>query len=145
MAKDFFSSEEQKRIVESIQKAEKDTSGEVRVHIENRCKTTVLERATKVFKILSMDKTELRNGVLFYLAVKDHKFAILGDKGINDKVPSDFWENIKNHMQSLFKEGKFTDGLSDGILMAGEQLGKHFPYQAGDINELPDDITFGNN
>jgi uncharacterized membrane protein len=145
MAKDFFSSEEQKRIVESIQKAETDTSGEVRVHIENRCKTTALERATKVFKILSMDKTEQRNGVLFYLAVKDHKFAILGDKGINDKVPSDFWENIKNHMQSLFKEGKFTDGLSDGILMAGEQLGKHFPYQAGDINELPDDITFGNN
>lgn len=145
MAKDFFSPEEQKRIVESIQKAEKDTSGEVRVHIENRCKTTVLERATKVFKILSMDKTAQRNGVLFYLAVKDHKFAILGDKGINDKVPSDFWENIKNHMQALFKEGKFTDGLSDGILMAGEQLGKHFPYQTGDINELPDDITFGNN
>ena len=145
MAKDFFSPEEQKRIVESIQKAEKDTSGEVRVHIENRCKTTVLERATKVFKILSMDKTAQRNGVLFYLAVKDHKFAILGDKGINDKVPSDFWESIKNHMQALFKEGKFTDGLSDGILMAGEQLGKHFPYQDNDINELPDDITFGNN
>jgi uncharacterized membrane protein len=145
MAKEFFSPEEQKQIVESIQKAEKDTSGEVRVHIENRCKTTVLERATKVFKILSMDKTEQRNGVLFYLAIKDHKFAILGDKGINDKVPSDFWESIKNHMQALFKEGKFTQGLSDGILMAGEQLGKHFPYQSGDINELPDDITFGNN
>jgi uncharacterized membrane protein len=145
MAKEFFSPEEQKQIVESIQKAEKDTSGEVRVHIENRCKTTVLERATKVFKILSMDKTEQRNGVLFYLAIKDHKFAILGDKGINDKVPTDFWESIKNHMQALFKEGKFTQGLSDGILMAGEQLGRHFPYQSGDINELPDDITFGNN
>ncbi len=145
MAKEFFSPDQQEQIVSSVKQAEKNTSGEVRVYIENRCKTLALDRATKIFNILGMSKTELRNGVLFYLAVNDRKFAILGDKGIDDKVSDDFWETIKNHMQGLFREGKFTDGLSEGILMAGEQLGKHFPYQSGDINELPDDITFGNN
>lgn len=145
MAKEFFSADQQAQITGSVKNAEKDTSGEVRVYIENKCKTSVLDRATQVFNVLEMHKTELRNGVLFYLAVKDRKFAILGDKGINEKVPDNFWDNIKEHMQGLFREQKFTEGLSEGIHMAGEQLGKHFPYKEGDVNELPDDITFGNN
>lgn len=145
MAKDFFSSEEQKRILDTIAEAERNTSGEIQVHLENRCKEEVLDRAAEVFAILNMHKTVQRNGVLFYLAIRDKKFAILGDMGINEKVPDDFWNNIKDHLQRLFSEGRFTEGLCDGIRMAGEQLSLHFPFHKDDINELPDDLSFGNN
>ena len=139
----FFTVEEKKRITDAIRHAEKNTSGEIRIHIEGKCTEDVLDRATYLFEKLEMHKTELRNGVLFYLAVDDHKFAILGDAGINQATPDGFWENIKDVMAGKFKEGQFTDGLREGILMAGEQLKKHFPYQEDDVNELTDDISFG--
>lgn len=123
--------------------AELDTSGEIRVHVEGHCKVDVLDCAAYWFKKLKMHKTALRNGVLFYLAVNDRKFAILGDAGINSKVPENFWEMNKEHMKSKFVAGQFADGLAEGILMAGEQLKTHFPYQADDTNELSDDISFG--
>ena len=145
MAKDFFTPEHQEQIVAAVKQAEKNTSGEVRVFLENKCKEAVLDRAVQVFNVLGMQKTELRNGVLFYLAVKDHKFAVIGDKGINDKVPANFCDNIKDHMKACFVEGRFADGLSDGIQMAGEQLSTHFPFQKDDKNELSDDIAFGEN
>lgn len=141
-AKDFFSQEDQHRILEAIQHAEKDSSGEIRVHIENRCKGDVMDRAANVFAKLKMHKTKLRNGVLFYLAIDHRKFAILGDAGINAKTGSDFWDAIKSEMANSFKVGQFTDGLVEGILKAGEQLKVHFPYQQDDVNELPDDISF---
>ena len=139
----FFTVEEKKQITDAIRDAEKNTSGEIRIHIEGKCTEDVLDRATYLFETLEMHKTELRNGVLFYLAVDDHKFAILGDAGINQATPDGFWENIKDVMAGKFKEGQFTDGLREGILMAGEQLKKHFPYQEDDVNELKDDISFG--
>jgi uncharacterized membrane protein len=145
MAQNLFDEAQQKAIVNSIKAAELNTSGEVQVHIENTCKNDVMDRATEVFASLNMHKTKLRNGVLFYLAIKDKKFAIIGDVGINKLVPENFWESIKNHMQSEFRQGKFTEGLCDGIKMAGEQLKNHFPYQSDDVNELPDDISFSNN
>jgi uncharacterized membrane protein len=145
MARDLFNEAQQKAIVDSIKAAELNTSGEVQVHIENTCKKEVMDRATEVFASLNMHKTKLRNGVLFYLAVKDKKFAILGDAGINAAVPKDFWESIKDVMQVEFRQGKFTEGLCDGIRRAGEQLKNHFPYQQDDVNELPDDISFSNN
>jgi uncharacterized membrane protein len=145
MAKDLFNEAQQKAIVDSIKAAELNTSGEVQVHIENTCKKEVMDRATEVFASLNMHKTKLRNGVLFYLAVKDKKFAILGDAGINAAVAPDFWESIKIAMQGEFRQGKFTEGLCEGIRRAGEQLKSHFPYQSDDINELPDDISFSNN
>jgi uncharacterized membrane protein len=89
-----------------------------------------------------MYKTALRNGVLFYFAVKDRKFAIIGDAGIHAKVPEGFWDKIKELMLKDFIEGKFTEGLSEGILLAGEQLKTHFPHQKDDVNELPDEISF---
>jgi len=92
-----------------------------------------------------MQKTELRNGVLFYLAFEDRKFAILGDAGINAKTGNDFWDAIKEEMAKAFINGHFTDGLVSGILKAGEQLKVHFPYQLNDVNELPDDISFPKN
>ncbi len=143
IASKFFTPDQKQQIVAALKDAELDTSGEIRVHIENHCKKEVLDRAAAVFASLKMHKTKLRNGVLFYLAIKDHKFAILGDGGINAVIPDDFWDNIKEMMQHLFKEGEFTVGLSSGITMAGEQLKDHFPYQSDDINELDDDISFG--
>jgi len=141
----FFSEEAKSLIVEEIKKAEKETSGEVRVHIENRCKGDVMDRAAFIFAKLKMHKTELRNGVLFYLSVKDHKFAILGDAGINAVVPENFWDEVKEEMLKFFKQGDFAQGLIRGIQMAGEKLKEFFPYQDDDVNELPDDISFGNN
>ena len=90
-----------------------------------------------------MQKTELRNGVLIYLAVEDRKLAILGDAGINLKVPKDFWDSTRDLMVSNFKEGRYTEGLSEGIKLAGNQLKEHYPYQSDDVNELSDDISFG--
>jgi uncharacterized membrane protein len=141
----FFSKEEKKQITDAIAQAELNTSGEIRVHIEGHCKIDVLDRAAYVFGKLNMHQTALRNGVLFYLAVYDRRFAILGDVGINSVVPSDFWNSIKETMLRFFKEGKFVEGLSTGILMAGEQLKTKFPHQSDDVNELPDDISFGKN
>jgi len=143
MTKELFTKEQQQEIVAAVKAAELNTSGEIKIHIETKCKEDVLDRAAFIFDKLSLQKTELRNGVLFYLAVKDKKLAILGDAGINQKVPKGFWDNIKDFMIKHFKEGKFTEGLSGGIKMAGEQLKQHFPHQTDDINELSDDISFG--
>ena len=141
---DFLSKDDKALITNAIKNAELNTSGEIRVHIENKCKTDVLDRASYLFEKLAMHKTEKRNGVLFYLAVKDKKFAILGDAGINEVTADDFWENIKETMLNHFKEEEFAKGLEKGIEMAGEQLKDHFPYQSDDINELSDEISFGN-
>lgn len=139
----FFSKLEQADIESAIKEAELNTSGEVRVHIENKLKGDVLDRAAYVFKTLEMHRTKERNGVLFYLAVESKKFAILGDAGINTKVPDNFWDSIKEKMAENFKNNEFTQGLITGIVLTGEQLKKHFPYQEDDINELTDEISFG--
>lgn len=144
MAEKLFSDEDRKRIINAIEMAEKETSGEIQVHLENHCKGEVLDRAAQVFENLKMHKTELRNGVLFYLAVADHKFAILGDAGINRLVPDHFWDDIKEEMLRHFKSNHFTEGLCIGIEMASQQLKAHFPYDPkGDNNELSDEISFG--
>lgn len=141
-AKNFFTKEQQEAIVQSIVNAELNTSGEVKVHIDNKCKGDVLDVAADYFKKLKMHETELRNGVLFYLSVDDHKFAILGDKGINEKVPHDFWDHIRDAMLNHFKKHEFTEGLMKGIEMAGEKLKVHFPYNNADNNELSNDLSF---
>ncbi len=141
-ASSFFTREQQDLILASVKEAEKETSGEIRVHIETSFKGEVLDRAAWVFGKLGMHKTALRNGVLFYLAVKDRKFAIIGDAGINAKVPAGFWDEISELLRKNFREGKFTEGLSEGILLAGQQLKTHFPYMKDDINELSDEISF---
>jgi uncharacterized membrane protein len=141
-ASSFFTKEQQALILASVREAEKETSGEIRVHIETSCDEDVLDRAAWVFKKLGMHKTDKRNGVLFYLAVNDRKFAIIGDGGINSKVPDGFWNEISDLLVKNFKEGKFTEGLSEGILLAGKQLQTHFPFKRDDVNELSDEISF---
>jgi uncharacterized membrane protein len=143
MSKKFFTDAQQKDIIQAIKQAEKDTSGEIQVHLESQCKKEVMVRAQEVFTSLDMSKTALKNGVLFYLAVVDQKFAILGDEGINKVVPPNFWDEIKNAMQARFKAGQFCEGLCEGIIAAGQQLKQHFPYGADDKNELSDEISFG--
>ncbi len=143
MAAKIFTDDEKARIVNAVKQAEHNTSGEIRVHVERHCPEELMDRAAYIFEALKMHKTELRNGVLFYLAVDDHQFAILGDAGINSVVPDNFWESIKAEMTNIFQTGEVALALEKGIIMAGEQLKSHFPHQADDVNELPDEISFG--
>ena len=140
---DFLSKEEELTIVEAIRVAEKNTSGEIRVHIEQTTSKVPFDRALEVFHELKMNETQQQNGVLFYFAVADKTFAICGDKGINDLVAADFWDCTKDVMISQFKLGNFKQGIVDGILNAGEQLKKHFPWVEGDSNELSNEISKG--
>jgi len=142
-AKDFFTKEQREDIRQAILNAELDTSGEIRVHIETTCKGDVLDRAAFIFDKMGMQKTAKRNGVLFYLAVKNRRFAVIGDTGINAVVEEDFWDNLKTLLLNHFRENQFTDGLIKGIDMVGGKLKTHFPYQTGDVNELTDEISFG--
>lgn len=139
----YFTEENKLQISNAIRVAETNTSGEIRVHVEKKCIGDALDRATYIFEKLEMHKTKLRNGVLFYLAMEDRKFAILGDVGINQKVDADFWEITKETVLFSFREGDIAAGLALGILMAGEQLKQHFPFQSDDLNELSNDISFG--
>lgn len=140
---DFFSKKERSLIKEAIEAAELNTSGEIRVHLVNHCRGDILDCAASMFEKLNMHKTEKRNGVLFYIAVRDKKFAILGDAGINEVTPENFWEEIKTNMQGFFKEDQFAEGLVSGIVMAGDALSKYFPYHSNDKNELPNEISYG--
>ena len=141
-ARQILNDEEDRRVVEAIKQAELNTSGEIKVHIENRCKGDVEERSLYVFDKLKLNETKLRNGVLIYLAVRNHKFAILGDEGINKVVEEGFWNDVKDLMLAHFKEGRFADGLEQGIKCCGEKLKTYFPYQSDDINEIPDEISY---
>ena len=139
----FFNKTEKEKIIQAIKDAELETSGEIRLHLDLRCKGEALEQAVKMFEKLKMHETQLRNGTLIYLAVKDHKFAIFGDEGINEIVPDNFWEDVKEEMRARFVKGQFADGVARGIFLVGEKLKEFFPYQDNDINELPDDISMG--
>jgi uncharacterized membrane protein len=140
----LFPKEDQARILEAIKESEKETSGEIRVHLEKTSgKLSAFDRAVEVFISLKMDQTAAHNGVLIYLAVNDHAFAIIGDKGINEVVPHDFWESTRNVMEEHFRNKKFSDGLVLGIRAAGKQLQAHFPFKSDDKDELSNDISFG--
>ena len=138
---DFLNNAEEAAVVNAIRIAEKNTSGEIRVHLESHSHIDVFERAAEVFEFLHMDNTKNSNGVLIYVAVEDRNLVIMGDKGINDVVAADFWETTKDVIVGHFSSGNMKDGLVAGILKAGEQLKTYFPYQAGDRNELSDSIS----
>lgn len=137
----FLTKQDEDAIVAAIQEAEKNTSGEIRIHIEAHTEESHYKHAEKVFQQLQMHQTEQRNGVLIYIATQDHKFVILGDEGINKMVSSDFWNATKNLMQDYFRKGNFKEGIVQGILMIGKQLKEFFPCQEGDQDELPNEIS----
>ena len=139
----FLTQAEEQEIVVAIGKAEKNTSGEIRVHIEKETSIAAIDRAVEVFQSLEMENTRERNGVIIYVAVKSKQFAIYGDKGINEKVSDDFWDCTKDVIAKHFQNGDFKQGLIEGILNAGEQLKKHFPYQDDDTDELSNEISKG--
>jgi len=141
-AKNFFSTEQKQQIVAAIQKAEHATSGEIRVHLEESCHGEVLDRAAFLFESLGINQTAARNGVLIYIAVKDRKFAIIGDAGINAVVEEHYWDDVRHLMAEHFKRGEFMDGLVKAIERTGNKLRKHFPFKANDVNELSDEISF---
>ena len=141
--KEFIGNHGKLQIERAIKEAELNTSGEIRVHIEYKCPQDPLQRAVYIFNYLKMFNTQARNGVLIYVAVESRKFAIIGDAGINKVVPDNFWNSIKESMGAAFSQGKYIDGLVEAIREAGVSLKRYFPYQSDDINEQPDEISFG--
>lgn len=142
--KEFLNEDQEKTIIRAIREAENNTSGEIRVHIEGKCKSkNPIERAKEVFGELNMHETELRNGTIIYVATKDRKIAIWGDKGIHEKVGQNFWEEELDLITRYFMADDYETGLSEAVLKVGEKLKEFFPYQDDDINELPDDISYG--
>ncbi len=142
-AREFFTAQQQEDIVCAIRNAEMMTSGEIRLHMENRCGGDVLDRAATIFADLGMQDTAARNGVLIYLAVQDHQLAILGDVGIHQCVDHCFWQDAVDLMLTYFQHDNFCDGLIEGIELIGLKLRENHPYQSDDVNELADDISFG--
>lgn len=142
-SRSFFKAREKEEILQAIAEAEKNTSGEIRVHVESRSGIDPVARAEVVFKNLGMANTELHNGVLIYLAFKDRKFAIIGDAGIHQAVSPNFWDETKAKMEEMFRAGRFKEGVTLGIRLAGENLARYFPCLVGDVNELPDTISEG--
>ncbi|TCK66903.1 TLP18.3/Psb32/MOLO-1 phosphatase superfamily protein [Winogradskyella wandonensis] len=139
----FLTASEEEAVINAIREAEKNTSGEIRVHIEQNCDTNVYEHAMEVFHYLKMDNTKAQNGVLIYVAVDKKAFVIYGDKGINDVVGKDFWNTTRDTIANHFKSGKFAQGLIEGIQMAGKELSDHFPWYHGNTNELDNSISKG--
>ncbi|MDB5228228.1 MAG: hypothetical protein JWN78_2421 [Bacteroidota bacterium] len=142
-AKDFFSENDKDAIVKAIRKVELSTSGEIRVHVDEKCEEDVYEKAIKVFHFLKMEKTPFRNAVLIYIALKDRKFAIVGDEAIHNKVDDAFWKDISEQLRADFKKGDYGYGVNRAIETIGETLFKYFPHMEDlDTNKLPDDISF---
>ncbi|OIQ30816.1 MAG: hypothetical protein BM564_00980 [Bacteroidetes bacterium MedPE-SWsnd-G2] len=140
----FLSASDEEQLIEAIRKAESNTSGEIRIHIEkNSPIEDTFERAMDVFHNLKMDNTKLQNGVLIYVAIEEKSFVIYGDKGINDVVPINFWDETRDVIVSHFKKGHYKDGLVAGVLNAGEQLEKFFPWEEAHGNELSNEISKG--
>jgi uncharacterized membrane protein len=138
----FFSQKEKTAITEAVQLAEKQTSGEIRVHLEKKARENFMGHAQHVFEEIGMTQTEKRNGVLIFIGIKSRQFAILGDQGINEVVPKDFWDEIKESMLLDFKQDRFADGVLKAIEKTGEKLKTYFPYQKEDSNEIRDCISY---
>lgn len=143
-AADLLRKENSARLVKAIETAEKNTSGEIRVHIESQCKSDPYLRAAYLFGKLDMFKTKDRNAILLYLAVNSRKFAIVGDSGINAKVGAEYWNEVKDQMLSDFRSGDFLGGMEKAILSVGDKLKVFFPYQKDDVDELSNEISYGN-
>ncbi|MEM9885139.1 MAG: TPM domain-containing protein [Bacteroidota bacterium] len=140
---DFFTKQEGDEIIAAIRRAELNSSGEIRVHLEDDCKGEIVHAARKTFKRLGMQKTKEKNGVLFFLAPERKEFAIIGDEGIDEVVPNDFWDEIRDISQQHFRQNDFLEGIIKSIERVGEKLKAYFPYQKDDENELPDEISYG--
>lgn len=143
--KSFFTDEETRIIVKAIRHAENKTSGEVRVFVESRCSwVDAIDRAAEIFYSLKMERTEQRNAVLVYVAIKDHQLAVFGDEGIHKKAGNEYWNKVVSEMLASFNSNNYSEGIGNCVIQIGEALKTHFPYNTNtDKNELPDEIVFG--
>ena len=143
--KEFFTPEENERVIAAIRSCENRTSGEIRVYVESRNElVNPLERAAEVFAGLQMQHTHHRNAVLLYIAVKDHEVALFGDQGIHEMVGTQFWNEEVKQMLEYFKDNRLAEGIEHCVRHVGEVLSEKFPYiPTEDRNELPDEIVFG--
>lgn len=142
-ASNFFSDAEKDAVVSAIRKVEMHTSGEIRVHVDDRCDQDAFDRAVKVFQHLKMDKKPFRNAVLIYVAVKDRKFSVIGDEALHHKVGNDYWKTISQQLHVDFAAGNYGNGIIKAIETIGTTLSKYFPnVDELDRNELSDDISF---
>ncbi|MCK9305183.1 MAG: TPM domain-containing protein [Bacteroidales bacterium] len=139
----FITEDERDRIIRAIESAELKTSGEIRIHLESYCKGDPVERAVLIFNRLEMHKTEQRNGVLIYVALKSRKLSIIGDSGINSVVPANFWSEVKDILKMYISRGELSDGLISAVALSGDKLGEFFPYKKDDVNEQSNEISFG--
>ncbi|MFI3314640.1 MAG: TPM domain-containing protein [Rikenellaceae bacterium] len=139
----ILTKEQELLVTSAIGVAEKGTSAEIKVHIDKHCKENPLDKAVETFFFLEMQKTAARNGVLIYLAYKDRKVAIIGDKGINELVDDSFWDSTYSIMKEEFVKGDICQGLCKAIENVGDKLKEFFPYQSDDVNELSDEISYG--
>lgn len=142
-ARDFLTREECTSLTQAVVAAENKTSGEIRIHIESKCSSDPRERALRTFHLLNMSATAARNAVLIYVASSSRKMAVIGDKAINEMVPQGFWKDVCDTMASHFSEGRNAEGLRVAVSMIGDRLKESFPYLPDDVNELPDEISFG--
>ena len=138
----FFSRKEKERIVRAIENAEKNTSAEIRVHLERKVQSDILRHAREKFERLGMTRTKDRNGVLIFLSVQSRAFVILGDEGIHQKVGHDFWGEVTRKITPLFKQDHFAEGMVLAISVIAEKLKEHFPRGLSDSNELADTISY---
>lgn len=139
---EFLTEEQEQGVIEAIQKAENQTSGEIRIHIEESCNREPLERAARIFHELGMDQTELQNGVLIYIATDDHKAAVYAGKGIHTQVEDGFWSGVLNILIDHFKQDAFEEGIEVAVDRVGMKLAELFPSQRGDVNELSNEISY---
>ncbi len=138
----FLTNKEMASLVEAIQTAENQSSGEIRIHIDSNTESNNAEMAFDVFKTLCMDKTAERNAVLFHVNFEKKYLTIIGDEGIHKKVQQRFWDKMHDYVTSEFAKGKFYEGLKSAVLETGIELKKHFPINGDNPNELPNEISF---
>ena len=143
-SKEFLTEEQEQQVIEAIQKAEKQTSGEIRVHIEEHCSRDPLDRAARIFHELGMDQTEQQNGVLIYIASEDHKAAVYAGQGIHQQVEEGFWSGVLDILINHFKKDAFEEGIEAAVNRVAAKLTDLFPYQRGDVNELSNEISYRN-
>ncbi|HEX6850545.1 MAG TPA: TPM domain-containing protein [Candidatus Polarisedimenticolaceae bacterium] len=139
----LLSPDDERRVVAAIRAAERRTSGEIRVHVQGRCKGDPLAAAATIFERLGMTHTAARNGVLVFLAVDDRRFAIVGDKGIHEKVGAAFWDALRDALADRLRAGRAADGLIETVEAIGAELSRSFPRAGDDRNELADRVSYG--
>ncbi len=141
---DLLSRIDRDAVAAAIGRAEKVTSGEIRVHVEPKLRGRDLwDTARRTFERLGMTRTEARNGVLLFIAAEEQQFTILGDRGIHEKVGDDFWNGVIRQLTERFRREEYTEGIVETVEQAGNKLREHFPWQSGDVDELSNEMSVG--